>query len=331
MSPRIHDFDGDPPQTERTLLSKIENALDNVLQESSLDPDQSSVKRQKYTWLAIEEFTEPGDHPITLSWFKWGISALAASGGATSSTVLVADMSRAGDLADADIEEIEDFLRSDDHGLPLEEWWEADFLDFLQYFYTHKAPEKYRELYLANIRLLNYLNAIDGAVHGGHDPASRSMYEDVCSATSDLKREVRSSDWLEANYEYVSEFTRLFEDVVMVLADMNGEDIERKHQTAISELKSFYVESVWLMIAHSISLESAVGPNQDKIIGWSSSNLEELRAGFEETHRMNRKICEAVDLLPDLDDYQDFETDDEEFEETVDEFMAVVDGRQSSD
>lgn len=93
------------------------------------------------------------------------------------------------------------------------------------------------------------------------------MYEDVCSATSDMRREVRSNDWLEANYEYVSEFTRLFEDVVMVTADMGGEGIEQGYQTVISELKSFYVETVWPMIAHSTSLESAVGPNQDKIIG----------------------------------------------------------------
>lgn len=331
MNPRIHDFDGDPPLTERALLSKIENALDSVIEASSLDPDQSSIKQQKYTWLVIDEFTPSDHYPVTLSWYKWGVSALAASGGPPSSPMLVADVSRAGRLADVDIDAIEAFLSSGDHGLPLAEWWEADVIEFLRQFYTDRAPARYRDLYLTNIRLLNYLDTIDAAVQAGHDPASRSMYEGVCSATADLQREVRSTDGLEANAEYVSAFTRLLEDVVMVLADMDGTDIERGHQTAISELKHYYIETVWLMIAHSLSLETAVGPNRDKIIGWSSSNLEELRAGFEDTHGTNREICEAVGLLPDLDDYRVFETDDETFESTVEEFMAVLDGRQSSD
>lgn len=331
MSPRIHHFDGDPPLTERALLSKIERAIDNVLKECDLDPDQPSIKYQKYTWLTIEEFTEPNDDPITLSWFKWGVSALAAAENKPSSTVLPADMSQARDLDDATIEEIEEFLRSDSHNFPIEEWWEADLLDFLDYFYTNKAPEEYRELYLTNISILNYLDAIEAAVQNEHDPASHSLYDDVCSAASTLKREVRSNEWLKENYDYVADFTRLFEDVVMVLSEMDGDDIERGHKTAISELKNFYREQVWMMIAHSISHQSAVGPNADKIRGWSSSNREELRVEFKDNYNTNREICDAVGLLPGLGDYSEFESDDDEFEETVDEFMAVVDGRQSRD
>lgn len=329
MSPQINYQNGDPPPTEGALLSKIETALDNVLDDLGLESSQSSVKREKYIYLTIENFTEENQHPITLSWFKWGISTLAGPGGATSTETLFTELPEASGLFQANLEEIEDFLREDEHNLPLEDWWDEDFLVFLEYFYSQYGPDNYRELYLTNIRLLKLIDDIEGAIHFGRNPARKETYYEICEVTSDLKKHVLSRGELEGNYDYLRDFTQLLEDVVMMLVNLEDGDIKKGHQTAISELEGFYRDQVWLMIAHSISLESAQGPNVSSIYSWSSSNLEELRGGFNNSLETKKEICEAVDLLPEIGNYPDLENDNEEFEEVFDDFMAVVDGRRS--
>jgi len=115
----------------------------------------------------------------------------------------------------------------------------------------------------------------------------------------------------------------------MTLVETNPEDLKKGHQTAFSELKDFYRDSVWLMIAHSLSVATAVGPNTQKIHSWSSPKLESLRASFDENIQTKKDICESVGLLPDIDDYDSDDTNDadKEFEEVVDQFMSVVDGK----
>jgi hypothetical protein len=286
--------------------------------------------RSIYIYLTIGEFTDPDQNPITLSWFKWGVSTLEGPGGTTLSRTLTTDLPEASGLFDADIGEIEAFIREGDHGLPIEDWWEEEFLTFLEEFYTHHAPERYRAIYLTNIRLLKLMDDIEGAIHFGRDPAREATYEDVCNATSDLKKEVLSETNLEENYDYLREFTQLFEDVVLMLVDLEPQDLEKGHQTAFSELEDLYRDNVWLMIAHSISLESARGPNIDHIYSWSRSNLEELRAGYEDSLETKKEICDSVDLLPGMDDYPELNREGD-FAGKFDEFMTVVDGRTSDE
>lgn len=211
--------------------------------------------------------------------------------------------------------------------MPLEECWETEFLDFLEKFYTHYAPEDYRTLYLANIRLLKIMNDIETALNFRRDAARQATYEDVTEAAKTLKKQILDSDVLEENYDYVNDFTQLLEDVVMMLVEIKDKDIEQGHQTAITELKTFYREEVWLMIAHSISTDTAKGPNQGDIYNWSSQNLDELRASFDESIKEKKEICDAVGLLPGIQDYEKFEPGDADFDEIMNEFMRVVDGR----
>lgn len=329
MCPTFRDQGGNPPVTEGALLSKIETALDNALDDLGLDGSQSSVKREKYLWLAVEEFSEEDDEPITYSWFKWGVSTLAGPGGESTSRTLSTNFSIAANLFQANPGEIKDFFLHGNHQMPLDECWEAEFLDFLERFYTHYGPEDYRQLYLTNIRLLKIIDDIEEALNFRRDPARRATYEEVTEVTKTLKKQVLDSDAIEDNYEYVNDFVQLLEDVVMMLVDIEGEDVEQGHQTAISELENFYREEVWLMTAHSISIDTAKGPNQGDIYEWSSQNRDSLRASFDESLKKKKEICDAVDLLPGIEDYTEFETADADFDETVDEFMKVVDGRSS--
>lgn len=332
MTPSIR-HSADAP-TEDAILSKIETALDNVLDDMGLPrQEEAHVKRQKYLYLTIDDFTEDNDNPITYSWFKWGVSCKGGPGSNGPGQTLWTDPTLAYPLLEAQLPELEDFLRDGIEHLQLQEWWEADFFDFLEQFYTHHAPDDYRQLYLANLDLLRIIDDISAAVYNRRDPARTETYEEVIERTSDLNQEILAVDHLEDRYRYTSDFTNLFEDVIMMLVELEGQDLERGHNTVISELKNFYRDHVWLMVAHKISLHTAVGPNADTIREDSNNNLTRLRSQFDEELTQNRRRCDAMNLLPAVGEYPDFGTssDDEtdEFEEKFDELMTVVDGRDN--
>lgn len=178
------------------------------------------------------------------------------------------------------ISEYTEFFLSDNHDLPLEEWWEADFLGFLKQFYTHSAPERYRSLYLDNIELLQILDDVESAIFNGRDPAREETYSELCEISADIKGEVLVHDELEEDYETVSEFMGLLEDAMMVLSDITAEELEKGHQTAVSELTDHYRDHVWLILAHNISLKTAVGPNSNDIYETSPDQLSRLRGTF---------------------------------------------------
>jgi len=332
MTPSIR-HSADAP-TEDAILSKIETALDNVLDDLGLPrQEEAHVKRQKYLYLTIDSFTEDDDNPITYSWFKWGVSCKGGPGSNGPGQTLWTDPTLAYPLLEAQLPELEDFLRDDIEYLRLQEWWDAEFFDFLEQFYTHHAPDDYRQLYLANLDLLRIIDDISAAVYNRRDPARTETYEEVIERTSDLNQEILAVDHLEDRYRYTSDFTNLFEDVVMMLVELEGQDLERGHNTVISELENFYRDHVWLMIAHKISLHTAVGPNADTIREDSNNNLTRLRSQFDEELTQNRRRCDAMNLLPSVDEYPYFSTssddDMDEFEEKFDELMTVVDGRNN--
>lgn len=329
MCPNFQQGGGNPPVTEGALLSKIEKALEDALEDLDVEPSQSSVKREKYIWLAVKEFAEDDDEPITYSWFKWGVSTVAGPGGSLTSRTLATNFSAAANLYQADPADIKEFLLDGDHQMPLNECWEADFLDFLERFYTHYWPEDYQELYLINIRVLRLIDDIEEALHFHRDPARRDTYEEITGISNELKKQILASEALEDNYGYVNDFTQLLEDVVMMLVDLDGSDVEKGHQTAISELEAFYKEEVWLMIAHSLSLDTAKGPNRGAIYTWSSQNRDDLKDSFSKSLKTKKDICDSVGLLPGIDDYEQFEGQETDVDETVGEFMKVVDGRAS--
>lgn len=331
MAPHINDHPGRP--TEDAILSKIENALDSVLNDIGLPAkEEAHVKRQKYLYLVIDHFTEDDENPITYSWFKWGVSCKGGPGSDGPGQTLWTDTAHAYPLLDTQPSEIEDFLRNGVIYLPLEEWWEEDFFDFLEQFYSHHAPPEYRDLYLANLDLLRILDDIQAAVYNRRNPARAETYEDVIDRTSELNQEILALDHLEDRYRYTSDFTNLFEDVVMMLSKLQGEDLERGHNTVMSELKKFYRDHVWLMVAHKISLRTAVGPSSGMIQEDSDNKLTTLRTQFDEELKQNRERCDAMDLLPSVGDYPDLRSgsdgEQDEFEERFDELMSVVDGRE---
>lgn len=328
MSPRIEGYGHNARPTEGAILSKIETALENALEEEGLEPSTAPVKRQKYLYLAVDNFTQADQNPITYSWFKWGASAVAGPGGPNTGKTFFTDRSSAAPLIQTTIPEYVEFFSGDKHELPIGEWWEADFLDFLERFYAHSAPDRYRTLYLDNVRLLQIIDDVEGAIFRGRNPAREETYDTVCSISADIKGEILTHEEFEGDYEMVSEFMGLLEDAMMVLADVSEDRLEKGHQTAISELRDHYIENVWLVLAHNISLQTAVGPNTEDIYRTSPDQLTRLRQTFESEHETKKQLCASVNLQPSVTDYED---DSESFEEKGTEFLSIAEGRESEE
>ncbi|TKX85213.1 hypothetical protein EXE43_14800 [Halorubrum sp. SS5] len=328
MSPRIQGGGDIALPTEGAILSKIETALENAIEQRGLEASESPVKRQKYLYLAVDEFANDGEDPITYSWFKWGASALAGPSGPDTGKTFRTNNAEAEPLIQTSLPEYEEFFLDGPHDLALEDWWEADFLDFLQQFYSESAPPQYQELYLDNIRLLKIIDDIEHAMFYERDPAREDTYDEVCELTADIKGEVLIHSEFENDYEIVSDFTALLEDVVMSLVDVSEDDLIKGHQTAISELRDHYTNHVWLILAHNMSLSTATGPNSGDIYNSSPSELSALRDRFESEHNTKREICKSVGLIPDLSDYK---TESSDFEEKASQFLQVGEGRSSAE
>ena len=137
------------------------------------------------------------------------------------------------------------------------------------------------------------------------------------------------SDGLEGSYDYLERCTDLIEDVVMILAKPDSEVIQQGHATAFSELKTFYQEHTWLIIANRISIRTARGSDRKEIIQRSESRLSNLLDVFERELEIKREICVNMNLTPTVEDYSSFEDREGKFGETFDKLMGVIDGRMT--
>lgn len=300
MSRFYHLDDDDAPLTESVVISRIESALDHVLEDLGFDKDQSSVKPEKYIFLTVKNFSD-SDEPITYSWFKWGASALAGPGGERTNKTLETDAPSAEKILQTELSEIEDFIKTGDHRLPIETWWNKRRLDFLERFYEEYAPPEYRDLYMANIALERDIEFVESVVQREVDLIGEDTYQNVGNHTWRLEQAVRRINGVSDDYHVVRYFTELFRDTVLALIELSGEEIETGQQTAVSELATLYQELVWPLIAHRLSLQSARGPNIDAIHSWSLRNHDQLLDDFQQTEV--REICEAVGLLREFKSY----------------------------
>ena len=316
---------------ERMLVSRIEPALDDALDDLGLPQRRSdSIKRQKYIHLAARHFTEEGDHPLTYSWYKWGINQPDGPSENPHPQTFIADPAGANDIIETSHSDFEDFFKTGIPDLALEDWWEVDsHLKFLQQFYTVYPDTAYQDVYLANVDLLQTLTEIQDVLHDGDNPVDKGTYYRFCKETSALKEAVLSYHELEEHYERLTKCTNLLEDVVMVLGKSESEVIQTGHETAFKELKKLYQELTWLIIASKISIQTATGNNKEKVVQRSERRLSNKIEEFNSEYRQKEDICQSLNLLPDLEDYAQFQDmgRDEEFSETFDKFMKVVDGR----
>jgi hypothetical protein len=332
MSPSS-DLADEVPPTESQVVSRIESALDNVLEDLDLDPNQKSVKYEKYVYIVAMEFPQRDEPPLSFSWFKWGASTLAGPGGQTPNKSLHTTCASAEEILQASVEDIEEFIKSEITKFPIKDSWEKSELDFLEEFYKLYAPEEYRPLYLANIDINRSIEFVENTVQREENLITEEVWKNACNSTIRFERQVASTEGLQQDYDAVRYFAELYRDAVLTLVDWSAEEIERGHQTAVDQLSQFYKNTLWPLVAHALSMETPDGPNPDVVRIWASRRHATLREEYEDDEIIKgiREICDAVGLLREFKSYPEV-GDSVNTEQTPEEpaFVNVLEHRDSS-
>lgn len=296
------DLPDELPPTESQVVSQIEAALDNVLDELGLDPDQKSIKYEKYVYLTGKNFPPYEEPAISYSWFQWGTSTLVGQGGDSPNERLFTNNPSAQTILQAESDELESFIRESIPDFPINKWWEKPEYEFLKGFYRAYADD-YENLYVANIELLESIEFIGYTVQRGEDLITEQSYLNACDWTIQLEQEVASFSYLQDDYDVLRFFTELYRDVVLTLVDISGEEIELGQQTAVNELTDLYKEIVWPLLSHKLSEATASGPNEDKIEAWAERKHEDLMDDSLDTNI--GVICDSTGFLREFKTYPD--------------------------
>lgn len=294
------DLPDELPPTESQVVFQIEAALDNVLDDLGLDPDQKSIKYEKYVYLTSANFPPYDEPAISHSWFQWGISTLAGQGGESPNERLFTNNASAQTILQAESDELESFIKEGIPNFPIKEWWEKPEFEFLKGFYQTYADD-YQRLYLANIELLESIEFVGYTVQREEDLITEQTYRNACDWTIQLEQEVASFPYLQADYDVLRFFTELYRDVVLSLVNISGEEIKLGQQTAVNELTDLYEEIVWPLLSHRLSEATASGPNKDKIEFWADHKHGDLMDDFLDTKVS--AICDSAGLLREFKTY----------------------------
>jgi hypothetical protein len=323
----------DAPPDESNVLEKVETALKQAVREDShLSWEYGTrIKRQKYTYLAVEHFTEgEEDFSVTYSWYKFGAVMPAAPKSGTvgpASTQMPTPDARKAGVFSATFEEIVDFYRTSDFTPELnQESWYANDLDFLETFYESHAPEEYRDLYLANIALRQHLNSALEQLQSDHGDSQADQsnpvigtgqYEEVGRAAAQIHLDLVGIDALGETLDEVREFTNLVEDAFLVLSQTPPSEVTKSQVDALKELEEVYNEWVWEYPALLMSKETANGPNAPTLRKWSSQKHLSVEDNLQKHINRVTRSCVDAGLVPSSDQYPEHDDDVETIGRTV--------------
>jgi len=289
------------------------------------------IKRQKYTYLAVEHFTGDDEaFPITYSWYKFGAVMPAAPKSGTvgpASTQMPTPDARESGIFTASFDDIVDFYRRSDFTpeLDLDSWYASD-LDFLALFYESHAPEEYRDLYLGNVALRQHLDsAIDGVRTAQRESSADrpspvfgiEQYEDVGRAAAQIHLGLVGTDFLSQTLNEVREFTNLVEDAFLVLSRTDASEVTESQVAALEELKQVYNAWVWEYPALLMSKKTAKGPNAPTLRKWSAQKHFSVEDNLQKQIDSVSQSCVDAGLVPGSDQYPEHDDDVETLNRTV--------------
>lgn len=321
---------------ENDVLRKVDSGLELAVRDRNLSwSDENDTKRQKYTYLAVRAFTNNIEVPVTYSWFKYGASLVAAppaqdslSSGYTLRTESVTDT----DLWRYGPQEFAYFFKNDLDHLPLDEYWDAHNLEFLEEFYTHYAPEEYRELYLANIHLRQRLESTLSQIQDTVQSESISEYERIGRILSRMEIELAAQVVFEPVQGGFEDFEALTEDVFMMLQQRDIVDLGTDELEVVTGILSLYRNHVWDIISHIISNQTATGPNSDTVRSWwdDDDRRGDLRRLEEKIDEL-REQADDVGLVPKFTDHPVHQDELDETIETVERGVDELLGESEED
>lgn len=331
-------YHGNP--TENAILRKVENGLEMAVRDLDLQWNEDwRVKRQKFGLIAVEAFTDDDEHPITYSWYQYGGSMIAAPPSQEASPnqyTLRSPGAEDTNLYSAGPEEFSHFFKEELDRFPLSDYWEMEFLRFLEEYYREYAPDEYRVIYLSNIRIRQLFDRVTEKLARPQTGTTIDEYEEFGREFAKIQMELAGNDDfrnilkdIQGDEEGVALadevledfilFSDLVEDAVMILDGETCDGVNISDRQAITDLKSLYKEHVWRMVASVISAGTARGPNAEKPRSWAIRNFREELDVFPEELRETSEMLGDKGLLPSMSDYP---SHDDELDGKINELMT---------
>lgn len=202
----------------------------------------------------------------------------------------------------------------------LSDKWFTPGGEFLSEFYRRRAPNRYRDLYVAVQRLRNLLSKMDRELYSlasaeaqdttlaafgqNTTPTGPSYYDEVTEVVSRIHLELAGDDALSDVLPAFRSFTDLLEDVFLAVSEMDVDRIGTDQSTAFKSLKRFQFYEAWRLPALVISRETASGPASDELRRERNRTLERERQTFSDRLADQRDACVAAALSPTETDYE---------------------------
>jgi len=295
--------------------------------------DSMFVKRQKYVDNVVSHFAaDESDPPVTRSWFLYGRTLVGAPSGPGQLGPDQSHPPRDNELKQTSIEEMEEFLRSDEcHPKLTEEWWtEADIYDFLEEYYRYQAPKRFRSLYLTNLELRRIFEKTREDIANARSPFGNQVegpvdyYDDIGTKVAEMQMELATIDELEQALVPFRDLTDLIEDVYMMLAKIRPGELTGGHLTVIKEIDSFYDDVFWVFPASLMSKSSAAGPNDGWLVEKAEDGIKDFNPEYGKQLGELKQTIASEGLLPTVSDY---DAPDDQVEAVIEDVMRVADKR----
>lgn len=242
----------------------LDAALSEIGVEVTVPHDQNivgfypdNIRVNKLSYMAIEKF----DLPLIRTWYKYGqyepYESLRADGLSSQpygdeNTVVYDPPHRNPVTRDA----IYSFFLDKEN--LIESIWEYDLYDFMKFNYGMFAPEKVKEMYIANT---GFLHSIEKLYTGRYNHADD--YGDLKKSLMNLRYELEESPTISQEIsDSIIDFLFTFEDVLEVYNSIDSPTMEqRKLMKSTMNLYHLYI---WDSPSLEIAISNMDGPDEDK-------------------------------------------------------------------
>jgi len=318
--------------TEGEILQRINAGLNTVCEERDISfTPGNAIKRQKYVDISLQHWLEGvEDPPVTMSWFKYGLNTPAGGGGIAMDAEIegtqtpsiesgpVKEFIKLGE------EDFANFYRSDEY-YPSLSHANDETHDFLRQFYNQHAPDRFKQLYLANVQLRECFKMLRQSVDPETEHLERytldTQYEKAIIATARLELELGDEAFARVS-ETVPAFLDLVELSFVGIAEQGQDASSYEVFAYVTSLEEFYDEVAWTLVAHCLSLATSKGPGEDDLDDRSRNALNEHEPEFtEELEEMEEELM-RIGAYPSP---SAFPARTDALDEKIDELFGVVD------
>lgn len=294
---------------EPVLIAELKAGLEAALYEIDSDLkvtnstgirgwNEDNIKTNKLAHHAIDHW----DVPILHTWYRYGQFVPAQEIRPSSlepkplSEANLPDSTELQRRGYPNAEEYKGYFLEHDIAHILEQGW----FEFLRENYKEYAPTAYRQIYLANLGILELLEELAGA----QNPVERAdeYYEEFKDYSVDLRAGIASNSRFDAETEeHVRRGIHTIQDILLSLST-RGEDIDDK--SAVFRSRNIYHTYIWRWPAFIISKEQARGIDRDNFSQEGQERLENIKGSCESRLRDLREEVVDSELKPTGNDYR---------------------------